>query len=102
MNITSIALDDFIAAFTAALDTANCKIVERHLAIQNGMKEQYGPYIAALASRGRTLRLKRVSVTVIARPFLRKETGAAGRMDRMYIAFNGLNKREMHFEVTLE
>jgi hypothetical protein len=102
MNTTSIALDDFIAAFTAALAEANYKIAERHIAIQNGMKEQYGPYIADLASRGRMPRIKRGSVTVMARPFLRKETGPGGRTERMYLKLNGLNTREMHFEVTLE
>ncbi|MDR2446508.1 MAG: hypothetical protein LBD58_04340 [Treponema sp.] len=102
MNTTSIALDDFIAAFTAALDMANYKIAERHLAIQNEMKETYGPYIASIASCGQALHIKRGSVTVTAKPLLKKEAGADGKTDRLYLKFSGLNTREMRFEVALE
>jgi hypothetical protein len=102
MNITSIALDDFIAAFTAALAEANYKIAEQHLVIQKAMKEKYGVYSADLTSPGRLLHIKRGSIKVMARPILKRETGPGGRTERMYLKFNGLNTREMHFEVTLD
>jgi uncharacterized protein (DUF2147 family) len=102
MNTTSIALDDFIAAFTAALDMASYKIADGHLAIQSEMKEKYGSYIASIASCGQALRIKRGSVTVTAKPLLKKETGAEGKTDRLYLKFSGLNTREMRFEVALE
>jgi hypothetical protein len=102
MNITSIALDDFIAVFTAALAEADFKIAEQYLAVQNEMKEKYGAYFASFASRSQTLRVKRGIITVMARPFLKTETGSGGGKERIYLKFTGLNTREMRFEVALE
>jgi hypothetical protein len=102
MNITSIALDDFIAAFTAALTEANYKIAEQHLIIQKAVKEKYGEYSADLTSPGQLLRIKKGSIKVMACPLLKRETGLGGQTERMYLKFNGLNTREMNFEVALE
>jgi hypothetical protein len=102
MNITSIALDDFIAAFSAALAEANGKMAEQYLAVQNRMEEKYGASIASFASRGRALRIRKGSITVMARPFLKTESGPEGKTGRMYLQLNGLNTREMRFEVALE
>jgi hypothetical protein len=102
MNITSIALDDFIGAFTAALTEANCKMAERHFSARNEMKEKYGSNIAFFASSGKTLHIKRGSITVTASPILKTEAGPAGKTEKMYLKFNGIKTREMRFEVSLE
>jgi hypothetical protein len=102
MNITSIALDNFISAFTSALIESNYKIAEQYLAIQDEMKEKYGAPIASFISKNQALRIKKGSITVMARPVLKKEAGPGGTVDRMYLRLNGLNTREMHFEVALE
>jgi hypothetical protein len=102
MNTTSIALDEFIAAFAAALDTANYKMAEQHAAIQSEMEEKYGPDIASFASRRPALHITRGSITVAAQPILKKEAGPDGKTERMYLKFKGLNTREMRFEVALE
>ncbi|MDR2433960.1 MAG: hypothetical protein LBD47_05285 [Treponema sp.] len=102
MNITSIALDDFISAFSAALAGAEYKIAEQYLSVQNEMKEKYGAPIVSFVYRGRALHIKRGSITVMARPFLKTETGPGGKTERMYLKFNGSNTREMHFELALE
>ncbi|MDR0557651.1 MAG: hypothetical protein LBG43_07290 [Treponema sp.] len=102
MNTTSIALDEFIAVFTAALDTANYKIAEQHLAIQSEMDKKYGPNIASLVSHSHALHITRGSITVTAQPLLKEEAGAEGKTDRIYLKFNGLSAKEMRFEVALE
>jgi hypothetical protein len=98
MNITNIALEDFISVFTASLARADCKIAEQRLALQNEMREKYGPAIASFVSYAPALRIKKGSITVMARPFLKAKSGT----DRMYLKFNGPGAREMHFEVVLE
>jgi hypothetical protein len=102
MNTTSIALDDFIAAFTAALDEANYKIAEQYLAVQNEMKDKYGAHIASFAFPGHALHIKKGSITVMARPILKRETVPEGKKERIYLKFTGLHTREMRFEVGLE
>jgi hypothetical protein len=102
MNTTSIALDDFITAFTAARNEANYKIAERYLAVQNEMKDKYSAHIASFASPSRALRIKKGSITVMARPVLKTEMGPDGKKERLYLKFIGLHTKEMRFEVGLE
>jgi hypothetical protein len=66
------------------------------------MKEKYGAPIASFASQNHALRVKRGSITVMAQPFLKTDTGPGGKVERMYLKFNGINTRELHFEVALE
>jgi hypothetical protein len=101
MNITSIALDDLIAAFADALAEANYQIAEKHGALQNQMREENGPALSLLLPN-KALRIKSGSITVTAQPIIKEEKGRNGKETRIYLKFGGINKKELTFEVALE
>lgn len=102
MNVTSIALDDLIAAFADALVEANYQIAEKHQALEEQFREENGGVLSAFYAYDKTLRVKGGSITVTAQPIIKEERIHNGKGHRIYLKFDGFNKKELTFEVSLE